>query len=502
MSHKKLSRIQKNILTGLLCQVVTILLSFFMPRLYMSYYGSDVNGELNTIKQLFAYLYLLEAGVGLATTQALYRPVAIGDHKGISEVLSATKHYYRRTGFLYALIVLGIGIFYPMVVPFSLSRRVVLIYTVLYGLPSIASFLIQGKYTLLMSVDGRNYVISKINTMVQLISGIGKVAVLMLTQDLLAMQLFYCLCSMLPIPFVLYFVRKNYPWIDHHAKPDFKAVAQKNSVLLHQLSGVVFNNTDMILLSYFCDFKMVSVYSIYNMFFTQLSFLMTLVINSVSFRMGQLFHTDRRRFEWMFDLYETAYLALVGFCYTMTAVFLLPVIRIYTTGIHDVNYLDTALVLLFAGKALLENGKNIYHQVIQFEGAFKQTQWHAVAEMMINLVVTLFAVQICGIYGCLIGTIAALVFRWMLVVWYTYRKILQTSIWPTARKWLGNAGLFVVTVLIMGVGDHAEWSILEIVRKAVVHGIWIAAVFVAGNLLINRRTWKELWKLYKAYKTN
>ncbi len=80
MSHKKLSRIQKNILTGLLCQVVTILLSFFMPRLYMSYYGSDVNGELNTIKQLFAYLYLLEAGVGLATTQALYRPVAIGDH--------------------------------------------------------------------------------------------------------------------------------------------------------------------------------------------------------------------------------------------------------------------------------------------------------------------------------------------------------------------------------------------------------------------------------------
>ncbi len=87
MSYKKLSRIQKNILTGLLCQVVTILLSFFMPRLYMSYYGSDVNGELNTIKQLFAYLYLLEAGVGLATTQALYRPVAIGDHKGISEVL-------------------------------------------------------------------------------------------------------------------------------------------------------------------------------------------------------------------------------------------------------------------------------------------------------------------------------------------------------------------------------------------------------------------------------
>lgn len=305
MKFKNLSRVERNMLTGLFCQFVTILLSFLMPRLYLTYYGSGVNGELNTIKQLFAYLYLLEAGVGLATTQALYRPVAMEEHQTVSEILAATDHYYRRTGTLYALIVVAIGIVYPMVVHFTLPRGVVLLYTILYGLPSVTSFFVQGKYRLLMDVDGRRYVLSNLETATNLISGIGKVLVLMLTRNILAMQLLYCLCSMLPIPVILWYTHKNYPWIDHHAKPDYSAVSQKNSVLMHQLSGVIFNNTDMVLLSYFCNFQLVSVYSIYNMFFVQIVFVMNLFLNSISFRMGQIFHTDRERFLGLFDLCET-----------------------------------------------------------------------------------------------------------------------------------------------------------------------------------------------------
>ena len=144
MKFKNLSRVERNMLTGLFCQFVTILLSFLMPRLYLTYYGSGVNGELNTIKQLFAYLYLLEAGVGLATTQALYRPVAMEEHQTVSEILAATDHYYRRTGTLYALIVVAIGIVYPMVVHFTLPRGVVLLYTILYGLPPSPAFLCRA----------------------------------------------------------------------------------------------------------------------------------------------------------------------------------------------------------------------------------------------------------------------------------------------------------------------------------------------------------------------
>ena len=72
-------RIKYNLLSGIVYQVVLIAMSFLLPRLYLENFGSEVNGVLSTIKQIFTYMCLLEAGVGLATTQALYKKIGEND---------------------------------------------------------------------------------------------------------------------------------------------------------------------------------------------------------------------------------------------------------------------------------------------------------------------------------------------------------------------------------------------------------------------------------------
>lgn len=496
MKHKRLTRVERNFYAGLLSQLLTVLLGFLLPRLTLRYYGSGVNGELSAIRQLFAYLYLLEAGVGLATTQALYRPVAVGDHHAVSAILAATSHYYRRTGVVYALLVAGIGVVYPMVVEFSLPRGVVLGYTLLYGLPSVASFLVQGKYTLLLEVDGRRYFTTALGTASNLLASLGRVLVLLLTQNLLAMQLLSCLCALLPIPIQLWYVRRHYPWLDRRAAPDYAVLGQKNAVLLHQLSGVVFNNTDMVLLSLFCSFEAVSVYSIYSLFFAQVSFVLGLCLNSGSFRLGQLYQTDRARFCEVFDLYETLYLALTGFCCTVTAAFLLPVLRLYTSGIHDAAYLDALLTLLFALKTLVECGKNIYHQVVQFAGAFQPTRWHAVAEMAINLAVTLGCIRPFGLCGCLLGTLAALGFRGVLVLRYTYKNLLHRPLSRPAAKWAGMLAVLAVVLRLVGIQPHPEWALPALLGFGLIHTIWIGAAFCGLALLFEPALFRKVRALY------
>ena len=69
------SRIKNNLRSSLVYQFVLVSLIFILPRLYLENFGSEVNGVLSTIKQIFIYMFLLEAGVGLATTQALYKRV-------------------------------------------------------------------------------------------------------------------------------------------------------------------------------------------------------------------------------------------------------------------------------------------------------------------------------------------------------------------------------------------------------------------------------------------
>lgn len=86
--------------------------------------------------------------------------------------------------------------------------------------------------------------------------------------------------------------------------------------------------------------------------------------------------------------------------------------------------------------------------VIKFAGHFKQTQWRSVLEAIINITVSLIGVHFCGIYGVLIGTITALLYRTNDMIIYANKKILHRSPWKTYRRWLVNLALFIaVTVL-------------------------------------------------------
>ena len=58
---KKDNRIKYNLASGIIYQVVLIVLSFLLPRLYLENFGSEVNGVLSTIKQIFVYMLLLKS---------------------------------------------------------------------------------------------------------------------------------------------------------------------------------------------------------------------------------------------------------------------------------------------------------------------------------------------------------------------------------------------------------------------------------------------------------
>lgn len=60
----KNNKLFKNIITGFGGQLIAIALGLMVPRLFITSYGSDVNGLLSTITQIFTYMALLEAGIG------------------------------------------------------------------------------------------------------------------------------------------------------------------------------------------------------------------------------------------------------------------------------------------------------------------------------------------------------------------------------------------------------------------------------------------------------
>ena len=107
-----------------------------------------------------------------------------------------------------------------------------------------------------------------------------------------------------------------------NAQPDYGSIGQSKSVLIHQISGLVFNNTDVLLLGVLCDFKTVSVYTVYNIFFSHVQQFITSITSGFSFALGQMFHTDRKKFLKVYHVYETGYIMATFIVYTLMAVFL------------------------------------------------------------------------------------------------------------------------------------------------------------------------------------
>ena len=477
--------------------MVLISLSFLLPRLYLENFGSEVNGVLSTIKQIFVYLFLLEAGVGLATTQALYKRIGENDYKSASSVLSATNIYYKRTGIIYSAIVLVIAVVYAYVIPNPIDSTVLFFIIILTALPALFSYFVQAKYRILMEVDGRKYVLNNAETVLQIVSNVGKILVLLLSDSLILIQLVYCIIYLGQLAFLYIYAKCRYKWLDLKAKPDFESISQKNSVLVHQLSGMVFNNTDVIVISILCDFKAVSIYAIYNIFFSQVQNFITNLTSSFTFALGQMFHIDRKKFDELYNAYETFYIMATYIVYTLMAVFLLPLIQIYTSGINDAEYTNTCLVLLFVIMNLVSNAKLPANGIIEYSGDFAKTRTHAIWEMVINITVSVVAIIYLGICGAILGTVAALIYRCIVTIGFSNKKVLGRSQMSTYKIVISNVLVFAVVMAVFFVDTFSNMPFLKLLLNGVIHSVWIVLLYLLVNFIFNKSAFKTVFKLIR-----
>ena len=185
-----------NILTSVLGQVITIVLGVVIPRLVLVNLGSENNGLLSSITQVLGYASLLEAGVGLASLQALYKPVAEHDETSVNAIMSATNLYYKRTGIAYLLTVIILSAIYPVIIKSSLPYGTITIIVLISGLPGVVNYYFQGKYKILLQAEGRTYIITNLATVIGVLTSVGKILLLLLGYGVIAVQSLYLALSL------------------------------------------------------------------------------------------------------------------------------------------------------------------------------------------------------------------------------------------------------------------------------------------------------------------
>ena len=482
-----------NIFIGVGSQLLIVMVGVLLPRLFITSFGSEVNGFLSSINQIFAYIVLLEAGVGTASLQALYRPVAEEDHDRINGVLAATARFYRKTGYCYLACVVGLAVIYPLVVESSIPVwQQVLVILIVGGSASIGYFA-HAKYRILLRADGRQYVYTNVYTLVQLGTSLTKVVMILLGLNIVFIQLGHMVLTLGLAAYITWYAKHRYPWLDLKVKPDMEAISQKKSVLVHEIAQMIFTHTDVIILTLLADLKVVSVYVVYNMVVETVETLISNIHNGFSFRLGQIYNTDLKRYVRVYDLYETAYMAGSCALYCITYLLLLPFMKLYTAGVTDINYLDKWLPVLFVAIKLFVSGRKMASCTITYAGHFKKTQWRAVLEAAINLTVSIAGVCLFGIYGVLFGTLAALLYRANDVIIYTNARILGRDPWQTYSRWLVNICIFVLVCWLESYIPIQADHYFSLILQAVLYTISVCLAFFLGNLLVFPKQFKKIF---------
>ncbi|MGB3159727.1 MAG: polysaccharide biosynthesis C-terminal domain-containing protein [Carnobacterium sp.] len=474
-----------NMGSGLFVQALLIIIGLVFPKLFIENFGSEVNGLVASITQVYSYMILLEAGVGQTSLQALYSPVAKNNHVKINGILSASKMYYNRASYFYLLAVILISLIFPITIDIPIPYNQVVMVSLFTGLSGFIRFKNNAVKLNLLRAEGKEYVVSYFTNYSQIFIYLLKITLIFFGVNIIILQLTDLIITFIQSLVLKGYFNWNYKHVSFREIPIYESLRQSKSVIIHQVSGLIFNSTDVIFLTYFTNFTVVSVYMLYNMITNAVNMITIQISTTFNFILGQSIDGDRKKLINKFDMYEVIYLSISFALATTLYVLFEPFISSYTQGFSNAEaYLDEWIALLFSTRLILVIGRTPFQQLIEASGHFKETQIQSIIEAALNLIVSLILVIQWGVKGVLIGTIIATIYRTTDMIVYSNRNILKRSPLKNLIKWASHLILFIF-IVILNQSFIANRIEIQGILHLFIYAVMVLAISFTLNVLVD-----------------
>lgn len=473
--------------------MLILVLSFFSRKIFLDCLGADFVGFTGTLQNLLGFLNLAELGIGSAIGYVLYKPLFDNDRTKINEIISVLGYLFRWIGF----IILGSGIilsiFLPLIYPtkdtgFSLP----LIYFAYYSFlaSTLIGYFINYRQNLL-GADQRNYVVTGYFQTSNIIKNLIQMAVSYYTRS-------YYLWVAIELAFgVMYSfilnwkINQTYPWLkaeiakgrqllkEHHI-----IIVKTKQLFVQKISYFVQYQTVPFLTYAFVNLQIVAFYGNYTIITDKIGQFVNTFLESSGASIGNLIAEGNRDkiINLFWELLSMRYF-IGGFFSFAVLILVNPFIELWLGKEYLLSNIIVYLIVLNIFLGYTRGG------VMQFlfgYGMFADI-WAPIAEIIINLGVSIACGSLWGLPGILLGGIASqllIVFIWKPIYLFTkgFHKPLWQYWWGVFKLLISMVAPAVIhikfilpLITISPYQSYANW----VIYAAIIIGIYITATLLA-----------------------
>ncbi len=479
-----------NISVSLASQAVGVLCGFILPHLILRYYGSDVNGLTQSLKQFLSVISFLEFGVGQVICSSLYRPLSNHDHHQISAVMDSGRRFYRRLALILSGYVLILLVFYPILMRNTFDWFDVAALIFAMSISSFAQYYCGIVNELLLHADQRSYVVYSLNIITNILNVLLSALLISAGTSIQTVKLTSSMVFLLRPALTSLYIRHHY-LIDRKVQYSGEPISQKWNGMAQHISAVVLDGTDTIVLTLFSTLTNVSVYSVYYMVISSLQTLYQSATSGIQSAAGALWaRQDHEKLNRTFDMMESILHFVTVFLFTCTAILIVPFVQVYTAGQNDAEYTQPVfaaiLVLAFAIRCL----RTPYNIWILAAGHYKQTQHCHIIAASLNLTISILSVYYMGLVGVAIGTLCAMIYQTGYIVLYNVHNLLKRPFKSILKQFLADAlasaGIVLCTQWVpLNVASYFEWicAAIPVALIAAAVTVAIACLFYSRRII-------------------
>lgn len=486
----------KNSASTALLQIITMFVGFFIPRIMIGVYGSEINGLISSIMQFIAYFNLVEAGISGAAVWALYKPLAEKNNKIVSSIIVATKNFYNKAGYIFVSLTLGLALIYPAFIKVSsLSFIEVFLLVLILGVSGALEFFTLAKYRALLTANQKTYIISLASVCAIILNAVI-IFVLSYLKFNIVLVRFAALLSVFLRSIILHlYVVKKYPYIDYNVNGDSSKLNKHWDAMFLQLLGVVQTGGPIIMATLLTDLKTVSIYTVFNLVIGGINSILSIFISGLAASFGDVIaRKEKDVLLKAYDEFEISYYTLITVIYSVAFIMIMPFIKLYTYSIADINYELPVLGFLMVLNGLLYNIKTPQGMMVISAGWYKETKLQTTIQTLILVIIGTICGYYYGLTGIVIGSILSNIYRDIDLAFFIPKYLLNVS---PKRTFFRILLVIILSVLLylpftfnaLGVENIFEWCLYAILVM-----IYAIIVTVLIMFAFNSKTFKQIFK--------